>query len=170
MTNNQNPNTAQGTVRSVVVDLVVAALVFALGALVAFDSWRLGMRWVSDGPQAGYFPFYIGFLICTCSAVVFVQALLRVKTDRKVFVTTGQLKQVLVILVPSAFYVLGVWWIGIYVSSALFIALFMIFAGHYGWLRSTIVGLAICLTAFTLFEMWFKIPLPKGPLERLLGF
>jgi hypothetical protein len=87
-----------------------------------------------------------------------------------VFVTAGQFKQVLVILVPSAIYVFGVWLIGIYVSSALFIALFMKFAGHYGWLRSTVLGLAVSITAFVLFEIWFKIPLPKGPVERLLGF
>jgi hypothetical protein len=152
------------------VDLVVALLVFTLGALVVYESRRLGATWASDGPQAGYFPFYIGFLICACSAVVFVQALRRLNTDRAVFVTASQFRQVLVILLPSAAYVLGVWAIGIYVSSALFIALFMKFAGRYSWLRSAAVGLGVSLVAFAMFEIWFKIPLPKGPLERLLGY
>ena len=165
-----NENSTQGSARVVVVDLVVALLIFALGALVAFESVRLGATWASDGPQAGYFPFYIGFLICACSAVVAVQSLARLRTDRRVFVSGGQFRQVLVILLPSTVYVLGVWLIGIYVSSALFIALFMRFAGHYGSLRSAIVGLAVAGSAFVLFEIWFKIPLPKGPLERLLGF
>ena len=26
------------------------------------------------------------------------------------------------------------------------------------------------VAAFVMFEIWFKIPLPKGPVERLLGF
>lgn len=165
-----NENSARGAARVVVVDLVVALLIFALGALVAVDSVRLGASWASDGPQAGYFPFYIGFLVCACSAVVAVQSLTRLRTDRRVFVSGGQFRQVLVILLPSTVYVLGVWLIGIYVSSALFIALFMRFAGHYSSLRSAIVGLAVAGSAFVLFEIWFKIPLPKGPLERLLGY
>lgn len=165
-----NQNTAQGAARTVVVDLVVAVIIFTLGALVVYESFRLGASWASDGPQAGYFPFYIGTLLCICSAVVFVQGLLRLKTDRAVFVGATQFRQVLVILLPSTLYVFGVWLIGIYVSSALFIALFMRLAGRYTWLRSIIMGLAVSVTAFVLFELWFKIPLPKGPLERLLGF
>jgi putative tricarboxylic transport membrane protein len=165
-----NENSTQGAARTVVVDLVVAILIFALGALVAFDSFRLGATWASDGPQAGYFPFYIGFLVCACSAVVAVQSIARLRTDRREFVSVGQFRQVLVILVPSVLYVLGVSLIGIYVSSALFIALFMKFAGHYTWLRSAIVGLGVAGAAFVMFEIWFKIPLPKGPLERLLGY
>src|SRR5262245_20222176 len=126
-----NHNTAQGAARTVVVDLVDAVIIFSLGALVAFDSYRLGASWGSDGPQAGYFPFYIGALLCLCSAVVFVQGLLRLKTDRALFVGRAQFKQVLVILLPSTVYVFGVWLIGIYVSSALFIALFMRWVGRY---------------------------------------
>ncbi len=165
-----NQNTAQGAARTVVVDLSVAVIIFMLGALVAWDSVRLGASWAPDGPQAGYFPFYIGALICTCATVVFVQALLRFKTDRAVFVGRAQFRQVLVILLPSAVYVFGVWLIGIYVSSALFIILFMRLAGHYSWLRSVVVGLVVSVTAFVLFEIWFKIPLPKGPFERLIGY
>jgi putative tricarboxylic transport membrane protein len=165
-----NQDTAQGATRTVVIDLVVAVIIFTLGALVAFDSYRLGASWASDGPQAGYFPFYIGALICICATVVFVQGLLRFKTDRAVFVGKAQFRQVLVILLPSTIYVFGVWAIGIYVSSAVFIALFMRLAGRYSWLRSVVVGLAVSVTAFVLFEIWFKIPLPKGPFERLIGY
>jgi hypothetical protein len=165
-----NQNTAQGAARTVVIDLVVAVIIFMLGALVGWDSVRLGASWAADGPQAGYFPFYIGALICICSTVVFVQGLLRLKTDRALFVGRAQFRQVLVILLPSTIYVFGVWLIGIYVSSALFIVLFMRLAGHYSWLRSVAVGLAVSVTAFVLFEMWFKIPLPKGPFERLIGY
>lgn len=165
-----NQETSPAGARIVSVDLVVAVLIFALGALVAWDSHRLGSSWGSDGPQAGYFPFFIGLLICFCSTVVFVQALFRMKTDRAVFVTVEQLKQVMVILGPSTAYVLGVQLIGIYVSSAIFIFLFMKIAGKYSWLRSLAVGLAVSLISFVLFEIWFKIPLPKGPLENLLGF
>ncbi len=165
-----NQETGQTGARTVVLDLAVAAIIFALGALVAWDSHRLGSGWSTDGPQTGYFPFYIGLIICVCGAVVFVQGLRKLGTDKSVFVTPGQFKQVLVILVPSIVYVLGVQLIGIYVSSAIFIALFMRLAGKYSWLRGTVVGLGVSVSAFVMFEIWFKIPLPKGPLENLLGY
>lgn len=156
--------------RTVVVDLVVAAVMFALGALVVYDSNRLGSSWGTDGPQSGYFPFYIGLLICISGAVVFTQGLLRLRRDRLIFVGNEQFKQVLVIFLPSAFYVLGVQLIGIYIPSAVFIGLFMKIYGKYSWLRSVTVGLAVSVIAFLMFEIWFTIPLPKGPVESLLGY
>jgi hypothetical protein len=165
-----NNESAHRAVRIVTMDVVVAALILALGALVVYESNRLGSGWDENGPQAGYFPFYIGLLICICSAVVFVQSFVKLRTDRRVFVRLDQFKQVLVILLPSTAYVLGVQLIGIYVPSAVFIGLFMKFVGKYRWLRSTAVGLGVSVSAFMLFEIWFKIPLPKGPLERLIGF
>lgn len=156
--------------RTVTVDLVVAVLILLFGALVVWGSHQLGSSWDSNGPQAGYFPFYIGLLICICGAAVVVQSLMKLGTERTVFVTGGQLKQVLVILVPSALYVTGIQLLGIYVPSAIFIGLFMKFVGKYGWLRSALVGGAVAVIAFVLFEIWFKIPLPKGPVENLLGY
>jgi hypothetical protein len=161
---------AQGGARTVVLDVVVAVLIFLLGALVVYDSYQLGSSWGSDGPQAGYFPFHIGAMICISAAVVLVQGVLRLKTDRAIFATYTQLKQVMVILVPSTLYVAGIQLIGLYVPSALFILLFMRFGGKYSWLRSIAVGVAVSVVAFVMFEIWFKIPLPKGPVENLLGY
>jgi putative tricarboxylic transport membrane protein len=165
-----NGSPAQRAVRIVTMDLVVAVLIFALGALVVYESWRLGASWASDGPEAGYFPFYIGAILCVCSLAVFLQSLLKLKSDRQVFVTGEQFKLVLVVLVPTTAYAIGVWLIGIYVASALFIVLFMRLAGHYTWLRSLGVCAMVSVTAFVMFEVWFKIPLPKGPIEALIGY
>ena len=165
-----SPPTAPRGARTATVDLVVAIIIFLLGALVAYDSVRLGSSWGAEGPQAGYFPFYIAMLICLSSAVVGVQALLKLKRDTQVFVQREQLKQVMVILLPSTVYVLGVQYLGIYVSSAVFICLFMRIVGGYGWLRCVVVGVAVSVTAFVMFEVWFTIPLPKGPLESMLGY
>ena len=166
----QAPEAAQGGARTSVVDLVVASVILLLGALVIWGSYQLGASWGSDGPQAGYFPFYVGALICISSAVVCVQSLVRLGRDAQIFVQHDQLRQVMVILLPSIAYVLGIQYIGIYVSSAAFIGLFMKIVGKYTWLRSVAVGAAVSVISFLLFEVWFTIPLPKGPLEDLLGY
>jgi len=62
-------------------ELVVAALLFMAGAVVVYDSYRLGSKWGSDGPQSGYFPFYIGLLICISSGINFAQVLMARRMD-----------------------------------------------------------------------------------------
>ena len=153
-------------------ELVVAALLFVAGAVVVYDSYRLGSKWGSDGPQSGYFPFYIGLLICISSVINFAQALMARRMDPEIFVAWGPFKLVLTVLIPAAVYVLGVKYIGIYLASAIYIALFMAWLGKYSWLRSIAVGVAVNVSFFLMFEVWFKVPLYKGDLDplRVLGY
>jgi len=150
-------------------EIAVAALFFLLGAIVVFDSVRLGARWGEDGPQAGYFPFYLGLFVCISSVVNLVAALLMRPERNKTFVEVGQLKLVLIVLIPAAIYVALVGWTGIYLASALFIAFFMRWLGKYPWWKVAVVSIGNSVVFFLIFEVWFKVPLPKGPLENLLG-
>jgi hypothetical protein len=150
-------------------ELAVAAGFFALGAVVIYDSLRLGMRWVADGPQPGYFPFYLGVIICASSALTFVFALRLPQEKNRTFVERGQLKLVLSVLIPSIIYVALVGWLGLYVSAVLYIALFMRWLGKYVWWKVAAVSLGTAVVFFLIFERWFLVPLPKGPVEALLG-
>jgi putative tricarboxylic transport membrane protein len=150
-------------------EIAVAGFFFALGALVVWDSARLGARWAEDGPQAGYFPFYLGVLICLASAVNIVAAFALRGDKNRTFVETGQLKLVLIVLIPAAVYVGLIGWLGIYVTSAFFIAFFMRWLGKYPWWKVVAVSIGNSVVFFFIFEIWFKVPLPKGPLEEWLG-
>ncbi len=150
-------------------EIAVSALFFLLGAVVIYDSLRLGAQWAADGPQAGYVPFYIGLIICAASLVNFGRALMVRPEKDKAFVAVGQLKLVLTVLVPAAIYAALIGWIGIYVASVLFIGFFMRWLGKYAWWKAAAVSLGNSVAFFVVFEMWFKIPLPKGPLETWLG-
>ena len=147
-------------------EIALAVFLLAFGAIVIYDSVRLGAKWLDDGPQAGYFPFYIGALICLAAAINLVSAV-RVQKD-KAFVGIDQLKLVLAVLVPTAIYVAAIGWIGLYVASALFVAFFMRWLGKYPWWKIAAVAIGNSVVFFLIFEVWFKIPLPKGPLETLL--
>ena len=149
-------------------ELGVALFFFLIGAIVIYDSVRLGFGWQEvHGPRPGYFPFIIGVIMCVASLVNLVQAM-RVKDD-KPFVEVGQLKLVLAVLVPTALFALAVTWIGIYVSAVLFIGFFMRWLGKYPWWKVVAVGFGTSAVLYLVFEKWFKVPLPKGPLENLLG-
>jgi len=151
---------------------LVVALLFVLGGLVVIgDSLRVGISWGDDGPKAGYFPFYIGCLLAGAGALVAVQALLRWKAMAgEVFVTVDRLKPVLTVLVPTIVYVLLIATIGIYVASAIYITGFMMWQGKFRVLPALVAGLGVPIAIFLLFEVWFLIPLPKGPLEHLIGY
>jgi hypothetical protein len=161
--NNDRPAASTRTL-----EIVVAVLLFLLGALVIVDSIRLGARWAEDGPQAGYFPFYIGVLICFSTAVVIYRAVGDKAKAAKTFVTRGAFRQVLWMLVPSVIYVVLIKPLGLYVASTIFIAFFMRRLGKYPWPQTVLVAVGVSAAFFLLFEVWFTLPLPKGPLEAWL--
>lgn len=155
-------------------EIVMAGLFLALGALVMWDSRRLGVSWGDDGPQAGYFPFYIGVFIVVSSVVIIFRALNLGEKGREAFVEWGQLKMVMLVMFPTVVYVALIanpWFdLGIYVASALYIAFFMWYLGKYRWTKIAPVSLGVVVFFFLMFEVWFKVPLPKGPIEAAIGF
>jgi len=158
-----NGNDSRSVVSTRTMEAAVAALLFLFGATFLYQSYKLGFGWATEGPQSGFFPFYVALIICVSSLVVFVNAL-RGKAGRsdEAFVERGQLKKVLQVLIPAAIYVLGVQLIGIYVASAVYIALFMRFLGHYSWVKSVLIAVIIIVAFFFMFEVWFQVPLYKG--------
>ncbi|MGE0356642.1 MAG: tripartite tricarboxylate transporter TctB family protein [Burkholderiales bacterium] len=157
-----------------VAELVMAGIFLAFGALVMWDTRRLGASWGDDGPQAGYFPFYIGLFIVASSAMIIFKALNLGDKGRAAFVEWGQLRMVLLVMAPTVVYVALIanpWYgLGIYVASAIYIAFFMWYLGKYSWPRILPVSLGVAVFFFLMFEIWFKVPLPKGPVEALFGY
>jgi putative tricarboxylic transport membrane protein len=169
MHDTHQPSEQRSVVSTRTMEIVVAALFMAAGGVVMMDSLRVGAGWVDpDGPQAGYFPMRMGAIMAISSLVVLVQAVLA-RGRSKSFVDRHALKQVLLVLLPAAVYVAAVNLIGMYVSSAVFIAAFMMFMGGYKWHISAAIGLGVAVMLFMMFEIWFLVPLPKGPFEELLG-
>ena len=155
-----------------VMEAAVALAIVAFGATVLIGSWKLGSRWTSDGPGSGYFPFYIGLILCISGIGIFVQALFSKKRDTGTFVDREQLTRVAQVLVPALVFVLAIQFIGTYVASAIYIALFMRLLGKYSWVKSVVVAVSLNVVFFLMFEVWFKVPLYKGTLEPLsfLGY
>jgi hypothetical protein len=151
-------------------ELAVAALLMLIAGLVIKDSLRVGMDWADDGPRAGYFPFYIGLLLLASSATVFLSTLLTWGKNHAEFAEREQLATVFAMLIPMTVYIIAMVWLGIYLPSALLIGYFMRRYGKFGWLPAISVSLAVPVAFFIVFERWFLVPLPKGPIENLLGF
>ncbi len=150
-------------------ELAVSAFLMIIALAVIADSVRVGTGWGEDGPRSGYFPFYIGCALLLSSGAVLVGQLLRWRGDKSMFAERGQLKLVVSVLVPMVVYVVGVFAIGIYFASAALIAYFMLRHGKYRWMPTAAVSIGVPVFFLLVFEKWFLVPLPKGPIERLLG-
>lgn len=152
------------------VDAAVAAIIVLFGAVVVYSNYQLGASWGSDGPESGYFPFYIGLFILASSGVTLYQALFGVKRNTEEFVEPARFKQVITVLIPTVAYVLAIYFVGIYVASALFIGGFMMGLGKYGIAKTALVSVGVMAVLFWLFEVQFLVALPKGPLEAYFGY
>jgi putative tricarboxylic transport membrane protein len=151
-------------------ELCVSAFLLLLAVMVITDSLRVGTGWADDGPRSGYFPFYIGLLLLASSGTVFISTLLRWRQPSTVFATREQLATVFAVLAPMGVYVGGIALLGIYLSSAVLIGYFMRRYGKFAWPITAAVSVGVPLAFFLVFERWFMVPLPKGPIERVLGF
>lgn len=155
-----------------IIDAAVAILVIIMGGVVIYGSRKLGSEWTSDGPGAGYFPFYIGLILVISGIGVLYQALAGKNKNTEVFVDRVEFGRVLSVLIPAAVYVGAIQLIGIYVASTIYIALFMVILGKYSWLKSVVAALVVNALFFMMFEVWFKVPLYKGTYDMLsfLGY
>ena len=150
-----------------IVEAVVAVCILIMGLVVVQGSRSLGSGWTSDGPGSGYFPFYIGLILCISGAGILYQAFKNKNTE--VFVDNEQLKRVLSVFIPALVYILAVQFVGLYVASVVYIALFMIILGKFSPIKSVITSLVVIVLFFFMFEVWFRVPLFKGQFNPL-GF
>lgn len=152
-------------------ELLVALFLIVTGIIVVVDSVRVGIGWEEgEGPRAGYFPFYIGCILLVSSGWILFGAVMKFRRAQPQFATWTELRSVMQMLVPLTIYVIAVVFLGIYLSSLVLIGFFMKVHGKFGWVATVLTSIAVPLSAFLLFERWFLVPLPKGPIELMLGF
>ncbi|MFJ5488649.1 tripartite tricarboxylate transporter TctB family protein [Hansschlegelia beijingensis] len=152
-------------------DIGVALLFLVASAVVIADSVRLGFNWrPNEGPAPGYFPFYIAVVMALASAVNLARAVALPPEGEETLTTRPGFMRMMAIFIPAVVYVAATTWIGIYVASAIYIAGFMILFGRFALWKAAGVSLSIAAISFMMFEVWFLVPLPKGPLEAAIGY
>jgi hypothetical protein len=150
------------------VEVGVALLVMAFGIIAIAGSVSVGIGWGAEGPRAGFFPFYIGVAI-VISGVVNLWNAVRPDAPGGIFAEWSQLWQVMLVVIPATIYAFAVGFIGIYISSAIFIAWFMRWLGKYSWAMVAPVAIGMPIIVYIVFEKYFLVALPKGPIEQWLN-
>jgi hypothetical protein len=150
-------------------EMAAAAALAAFGGAVIAGSLALHVGWAAQtGPQSGYFPFRLGVLLCAVSAILFLQAALSAKHGEG-FATREQALRSLSIFVPTVLLVLAMTWGGTYAPTALYLLYMARRHGGFGWPKAAAIALVAVIALYVLFELWFGVPLHKGPLEAWLG-
>jgi putative tricarboxylic transport membrane protein len=135
-----------------------------LGVIVIADSVRLGFMWGRSGPEAGFFPFYLGVGTIIGSLIILFNAVnqYRKQGEDKPLMPPGALKPILWVVIPSTAMVVMTELVGLHIAAALFLIFYMRVVGKIGWVTTLLVGIIAPLSLYITFDKLFLIPLPQG--------
>lgn len=144
-------------------DIVFALCLLVLAGLVAWESLALSIGWGINGPEGGFFPFWLAVGLGLCSLVILGQAVWRATPVlHKPLVASGGWALLLTVALPAIAMVALSECIGLYLATALYVGFYMRWVGQHRW--SLVLAVSICLPlgSYFLFDKWFLIPMPKG--------
>jgi putative tricarboxylic transport membrane protein len=151
-------------------ELLFAALIFAVGATGLRGALELDTGWAAEGPQAGFFPFRVSLILMATSVLIAGQAWrARAALGRVPVADREGAGRVLRFGLPIVGMVAVAQWLGLYVAIALYLLLVIRFGGHRSWGTAAGVAAGVTVATFVVFEKWFLVPLLKGPVEIMLG-
>ncbi len=145
-------------------EIIVASLLMCIGALVAFDSLRLGSGWGMEGPRPGFFPFLMSLLVLGGSIIIIRQAVTGTSSAKgeKRFVLPGGMKPVYTVFFPAMGMVIGTEIVGLYVAAMIYLAAYIKWVGGFRWATVLLISIPIPLVCYVLFDKFFLIPMPMG--------
>jgi len=151
--------------------LFTSGLLMLIAAVVMYDSLDQGIGWDAAGPQAGYFPFHIGLLMFLSCLGTASWTLLHWSEGRGRMTTRSEFRRVRNVFLPIAAYVVLMFFVGMYVAGALFIAWFMWRLAEpgkrHGWLKIVLISVGVPLATYFIFTVWFEVALYAGPFADL---
>ena len=149
------------------VELGTAASLTVFGAIISAASLSHDIGWNASGPAAGYFPFRVGVLLALVGAALAVRQL-RPRAEQ-VFATRDEIRRTFSVVWPTAALAAGTMLLGSYVASCVFLTFMVRRHGGYRWAAAAAVAAVSTGIFYLVFDLWFRVPLAKGPLEAALG-
>jgi hypothetical protein len=151
-------------------EVAFALLTMAFGATVIAGALEFSIGWGEIGPEAGYFPFRIGSVIILASLVNLVRAVRRGRAAAETLLTGEGGRRLVAFALPVLAFVGIVMFLGVYVASALYLLFTVGLVARHRLPVTLGVSFGAPLLLFVLFEIVFRTPLLKGPLEAVFGW
>src|SRR4029450_499926 len=151
-------------------DIGFALCLLGLAGLVAWESLALNIGRGINGPEWGFFPFWLAVGLGFCSLVILGQAVWRATPAlHQPLVASGGWAPLLTVALPAIAMVALSACIGLYPATALYLAFYMRWVGQHRWPLVLAVSICLPLGSYFLFDKWFLIPMPKGLWGEHLG-
>ena len=145
-------------------DVIVALGMMLVGIIALADAIRLGFGWGISGPEAGFFPFYMGLGIFICTVFIVIKAVKTYRKDGpgKPLIPEGGLTRILWILIPAIGVVLLTELIGLHLATVFYLAFNIRVLGKMSWVKVILLSILVPLSMYIVFDKIFLIPLPEG--------
>ena len=145
-------------------DIIVALGLMVVGLLALGDAVRIGFGWGMSGPEAGFFPFYMGLGIVICTFFIVLRAIKIYKKEGtgKLLIPEGGTTPILWVLIPAVGVVLLTELLGLHLATVLYLAFYMGVVGRIHWGKVILLSVLVPLVVYILFDKIFLIPLPEG--------
>ena len=145
-------------------NIYVALGMMLVGIISLGDAIRLGFGWGMSGPEAGFFPFYMGLGILICTIFIVIKAVKTYRKDGpgKPLIREGGLTQILWILIPAIGVFLLTELIGLHLATVFYLAFNIRVLGKMSWVKVVLLSVLIPLSMYIVFDKVFLIPLPLG--------
>lgn len=138
-----------------------------VGATVCYGATEIGISWGPDGPQPGYFPFYVGALIILGSAITLLQAVRKGRAE--VFLESHSASAVIGFFLPVVALTLITVFLGLYIAIVAYVFYALWRGAKVRRIRAIAAGIFVAAVNFVIFEVLFTVPLLKGPVLNALG-
>ena len=156
-------------IRRFPIELIVSGGTALAGVITAYGSLELGVGWSDHGPEPGYFPFYVGLLLILASVGNAILTVIKLRGSTEIFIEREQLIRLAGFIAPMLAFVAVTVFLGLYVGAALYLFYIAWRQGRYNPVMSLALGAGFVVALYVVFEILFKVPLHKGPLEQMLG-
>jgi hypothetical protein len=145
-------------------DIVVALFLMSVGIVVVVDSVRLGFKWGMNGPESGFFPFYLGAGTIVCALLVLRKVAAQYKKEGagKRLMPEGALNSILWVLVPATVMIAMTELVGLHIAAALYMVFYMRVVGKIRWTTSILISILVPISLYIAFDKLFLVPLPQG--------
>ena len=150
-----------------------AAAIVLIAAVAMFDS--RGVFAIKEGTSPGdvgpsWYPFWSAALMAVGAVWVGIRAFTTPQPAEGPFASRESWTSVLKLVIPMALYAYSFRWLGFYFATAAYMGFFAWYLGKYSWWRILAVAVLTPLAIYLLFEVAFRLLLPKSFLYDLVGF
>jgi putative tricarboxylic transport membrane protein len=146
-------------------EYLVCAVFLGLSAVLLWEGWRLGPGLTERGPQPGFFPFFLTILMVIGTfGTIFISYR---NPDRQPFFEASQeIVDLVKVFVPILIAVFAIRWLGIYLTSGIYIGLFMAWYGGFRWYSALAAAILLPTVLYAMLTWGFNIPMPMSMLYR----